>query len=685
MMPETYESEWNPNVYLSIMNQIKDLVVLMKVESENRFRYAMANQAAMEIDGFSEERLGKLIEEVHSKEYASSLIEIYSQVVNAKTPLTFEDEMTSPRGNIVGESIVTPIINEHEECEYLIVVARDITKRKQQEAKLEASHRFLESFLYDIPDGMIFFDMKGKVKKLNPSFTYLFGWEQTELLDRYPSDFGFHPEGYQGEFESISGRLLRNESIPLYRTKRRRKDGSIIDVSASYALIHQEDGKLVVGIYRDISKQIQAEKQVQKSEAKLRVIMDNMTDLIAVLDVAGVAQYASASHEKVLGLTEGRLQGKVVFEWVHPEDLPHVQARFKEMIVSKMPCLVEFRIKHQNGHYVWFEAKGTPIINEDEMIESIVVTSREITMRKRTEQMLRESEARYRLIAEHTMDLIYVLDVEGTLTYASPSNQVVLGLREHEMIGTPFHNLIHLEDRYSSHQNFQHVLQYKETCSYEVRMKNKYGDDLWFELKCVPTFDSHGAVENVVFVARDISARKQYEKKLEKLALYDTLTEVPNRRIFSEHLSKAKSRAKRQKQKFAVLYMDLDRFKWINDTMGHDVGDRLLRGFAERVQECIREEDRLYRLGGDEFTIILTDIHQPEDIAVIAERILEKLQRSWIIGEHEFIITSSIGISIYPEDGDDEDTLVKHADETLYQAKKGGKNQYQFYGAMKQG
>lgn len=170
-----------------------------------------------------------------------------------------------------------------------------------------------------------------------------------------------------------------------------------------------------------------------------------------------------------------------------------------------------------------------------------------------------------------------------------------------------------------------------------------------------------------------------YEEKLTHMAYHDTLTGLPNRRLFTDRLKQAIKEAERHKRKIAVMFMDMDKFKQVNDTLGHDVGDSLLKQFAERVKGCIREGDTLARQGGDEFTILLPEIQEEQDAVQIANRILSSFQEPWHIGEHIIHTTSSVGIAFYPKDDTTGHELMKYADNALYEAKESGRNNYKTY------
>jgi len=217
------------------------------------------------------------------------------------------------------------------------------------------------------------------------------------------------------------------------------------------------------------------------------------------------------------------------------------------------------------------------------------------------------------------------------------------------------------------------------------------GEMRYVEVLTSPIRDENGKVVQVVHIQRDVTERKASEDQIRNLAYYDSLTGLPNRILFKENLDRALAFAERKKHRVATLFLDLDRFKWINDTMGHTVGDKLLQEYAARLTKSVRKSDfithgdpgqpyySIARLGGDEFTIILDDIQRPQDAAVVARRIIEESSKPFVLEGHEVFVTASIGISIFPDDGKDIATLIKHADTAMYHSKDLGKNNFQFY------
>src|SRR6202041_2961256 len=220
----------------------------------------------------------------------------------------------------------------------------------------------------------------------------------------------------------------------------------------------------------------------------------------------------------------------------------------------------------------------------------------------------------------------------------------------------------------------------KSVTNYEMRFRRKNGDSAWAMLN-VSLIDDDSGIANIEGTLIDITERKLAEERVQSLAYYDALTGLPNRILLRDRLSKALSTARRQNHKVALLFLDLDRFKMVNDSLGHSVGDLLLQEIAERLKSVAREQDTIARLGGDEFLIVLTNIKDIPGAAVAVERFMDAMTPEFVLQGHSFSISCSLGISIFPEHGADSETLIKNADAAMYSSKEGGRNNFQFFTA----
>lgn len=299
---------------------------------------------------------------------------------------------------------------------------------------------------------------------------------------------------------------------------------------------------------------------------------------------------------------------------------------------------------------------------------------------KKKNQELKKAQEKLLLasnVFENTTEGIMVTDDQGNIQSVNPAFTTITGYDEEEIIGKNPRFLKsdrHTEEFYK--EMWESIIK-EGSWKGEIWNKRKNGD-VYPEWKTINAIeDDNGEITHYVAVFSDITKVKLSEQRLNYMAYHDSLTGVANRLLFHDRLQQTIWQAERINAKLAVLFLDLDRFKIINDTLGHYIGDIVLRKVAEKLKKCVRESDTISRWGGDEFTIILPNIKKPQDAGLVADKIIEILSKGLIHEKHELYITASIGISIYPEDGRDLDTLLKNADNAMYQAKLQGKNNYQ--------
>ena len=307
---------------------------------------------------------------------------------------------------------------------------------------------------------------------------------------------------------------------------------------------------------------------------------------------------------------------------------------------------------------------------------------------------LEESEKLHRYIVNNSPDIVYVLDSEGCFTFVNDRTENLLGYKREELLGQHFSMLIHKEDLIEASYVFNERRSGVRACK-DVELRLNVND----EAKTVRYFDTHALPIELYSVgmynpggldgksefigtygcARDITDRRRNEELVNYQAFHDLLTGLPNRALFEDRLKLALAHARRSKECLAVMYLDVDRFKLVNDSLGHAMGDKLLQIFAERILGCLRAEDTLARFGGDEFTLLLPQSRKKEDAAAVARKILESIRAPIIIDNQEIFTSVSAGIAMFPQSGETIETLVKSADIAMYHVKSNGKDGYQFF------
>ncbi|HEY2944438.1 MAG TPA: EAL domain-containing protein [Vicinamibacteria bacterium] len=436
-------------------------------------------------------------------------------------------------------------------------------------------------------------------------------------------------------------------------------------------------------------------EQIQSSEERFRALVDNSNEVVSLLDREGVTLYSSQSSAAILGDPVEEMVGRTPFERVHPEDQAEVRALFQTSLRSPgFPLVSEFRMRHRSGSWRTVEAV---LVNrlDDPSVAAAVLNYRDVTERKRAQQKIEDLNRDLQRQVAEFQTLLEVIPIgigiardpacrriEGNPYMArlmgfSPAENISLSAPEGE--AAPSTRLFRdgrplapeeLPMQKAAGQGAEVVDMEMDV----VRDGQKVGTILGY---AAPLFDESGRPRGAIGASLDITERKRAEEQIKSLAYHDSLTGLPNRRLFQDRLSVAVAQAHRNAQRLAVLFLDLDRFKSVNDSLGHAAGDRLIQEVAERLRTCLREGDTVARLGGDEFTLLLPGVAQVVDAARVAEKVLDALRVPFLIDDRELLATASIGISLYPEDGRDADTLVKNADNAMYRAKQQGRDNYQ--------
>ncbi|NVJ65837.1 MAG: EAL domain-containing protein [Gammaproteobacteria bacterium] len=369
-----------------------------------------------------------------------------------------------------------------------------------------------------------------------------------------------------------------------------------------------------------------------------------------------------------------------VYTLIHPNDMGIVEDQEKALANSKENTLigVKFRLQHRNGSWQWFQVNSI-IAERNEAGEPIseIGAMMPVFQPLSEYESLRQQERYYKKLVENSYDCILVFDKDFNVTYMSPSVTKVTGYTEEDLIGKRFGPYIYEEDQEDAAAHIKLVAESPGMLSVvERRVNHKKGHVIWIESRLANHLDDP-AIQGVTINFHDITERKKSESKIHTLANYDPLTELPNRYLLKKRLLKGLADASKKSTKLVFMYIDLDRFKEINDTLGHTVGDALLKSVAKTIQGCLRDSDTLARVGGDEFAIVLPNSSEKE-AGAIATRILEQFRTPFKADDHTVQTGASIGISIYPKHTEKSEDLFRFADIAMYSAKQ-DRNSYEFY------
>jgi diguanylate cyclase (GGDEF)-like protein/PAS domain S-box-containing protein len=419
-------------------------------------------------------------------------------------------------------------------------------------------------------------------------------------------------------------------------------------------------------------------KRAREAEQRYLDLLERARDIVCIVSLNRTIMWLNPAFETGTGWRREEWTGQPFPRLIHEDDRAATADAIERVLKQETAPIREVRLCARDGGHILVEITAQPQISHGQ-ITGIVLMARDVTDRRMAEELVRQSNERFRTLVQNSSDLLAILSNTGQVRYMSPSFGRLLGSRAEGRVGTSFLDAVHPEDANHVRQFLRDTARRPGT-SQPVEFRYRHCDGSWHDLEAVATNLLHDAtVGGIVLNARDISERKQFQERLARQAFYDPLTGLPNRALFMDRLKHALARANRDGDRVAVLFLDLDRFKIINDSLGHGMGDALLVAFGQRLTPCLRPQDTLARLGGDEFTILMEQVTDELGPARIAERIVEQVRAPFILEGQELFISVSIGIALSVPRRTTPEDLLKNADIALYQAKAAGKDRFLFF------
>jgi diguanylate cyclase (GGDEF)-like protein/PAS domain S-box-containing protein len=424
---------------------------------------------------------------------------------------------------------------------------------------------------------------------------------------------------------------------------------------------------------------------LRSSEERFRLLLDSSPEAIFGVDARGMCTFVNPACLAMLGYTQAEMLGTSVHHLIHhtypdgrpyPKEKCHIRYSTLEGKSTHVDSEVHWR---KDGTSFPVEYWSHPMYRNGELAGA-VVNFVDISERKRAEEALRDSEARFRAMAEHSADWIWSTDILGRYTYSNQRGVDNLGYALEAFLELDKAKLLHPDDLPLFQQTLKHAVSARQGWqNIELRWRHRDGSYRTLESNASALFDEAGQLIGFQGVDRDITERRKAEARIEFLAHHDALTGLPNRVLLRDRFEHALALAERARSRVAMLFIDLDNFKVVNDTLGHAAGDELLLTVVERLSGCTRESDTISRQGGDEFILLLDNVPDQETVERIASDILVRLAEPVEINDHVLNASCSIGISVFPMDGSNFDSLLKKADAAMYDAKGAGRNTYRFF------
>ncbi|HEU4979503.1 MAG TPA: EAL domain-containing protein [Solirubrobacteraceae bacterium] len=555
-------------------------------------------------------------------------------------------------------------------------IAQDISARREAEERMrDAEERFRSAF-EQAAIGMTITSLDGRFMRVNPQFALMVGREAEDLVDMPVRDIT-HPDDRKSS--TVAMRALAAGEIQRHRTEKRylRPDGSEVWVGLNVAVVRDADGAACYFLSQmaDIGERRAAQQALAESERRFRTLATASPAGIFAATAEGAIRYANERLSEIFGVAGHELHEHRWMRRVHEEDRALIARHTDAARLRKSRVGLDVRIvREEDDELRWARINMAPLADPDGEVGSWIGTVEDITNEVGARQELAAREAEYRLLAEHSGDFLSRHEADGTYLYASPVCEALFGLRAEEMIGHSTYELgiVHDPDLPMLVRAGETLEVGSEPTTVEYRIVHRDGTRRWVEttFRLVP---GTGPRETeIVAVTRDVHERKLAELELSRQALHDSLTGLPNRALFLDRLGQALKRAQRRGSTVAVLFLDLDRFKNVNDSLGHDAGDRLLIDVAERLRRALRPADTLARFGGDELTLLCEDLSGEADARTIATRLGDLFHDPFPLDEGEAYLQASIGIAI-STGGEQAEDLIRDADAAMYRAKERGR------------
>jgi len=542
-----------------------------------------------------------------------------------------------------------------------------------------AREAHVHSLLEAIEEAYYEVDLRGTVLHCNSAFHRLLGYTEAELIGRNNRQLQT-PEAAAAVYPLFNR---------VYRTGRpatgcdwelQRKDGSKVLVEGSIHLMRDGDGKPIGfhGFQRDVTEQRRTERALRESEAKYRGILETIEDAYYEVDLSGVLVLCNGAFCRLLGRPVGEILGRSYREFQTSEVALQVAEVFNRVYrTGEAAQCFDWTMIRKDGTSVTGEGSVQLVRDLGGTPRGFRGILRDVTERRRVEQALRESEARFRALTRLSSDWYWEQDAEFRYTRMESRRSHAEGAGAKFIGRRPWESGLEIEGGWGAHRAL--LAAHRPFRDVVMHRRLDGGRLYYISVSGEPFYRADGSFAGYRGVSREITDQKLAEDRIQHLATHDALTGLPNRFMFSQLLALTINQAHRSGTQCAVLFIDLDRFKTINDTLGHDAGDRLLREVTDRFRASLRASDIIARLGGDEFVVLIRDMHDASQAAVVARKILGAAIRPVMLAGRECRVTASIGVAMYPQDGQDERTLMKNADIAMYAAKAEGKNNVRFY------
>jgi diguanylate cyclase (GGDEF)-like protein/PAS domain S-box-containing protein len=547
--------------------------------------------------------------------------------------------------------------------------------------ELRTQLSFTQQLIEAIPNPVFFKDAQGRYLGANKAFEDYLERPRAEFIGK--TVFDILPDEMADRSHVADRRLLDQPGTQVYEaTMGSAPGGQPREVIVNKATFYDPSGAVagLVGVIVDITQRKQLEAATRDSNERLRAVIHAAPIAIVARDLDMKVRMWNPAAERMFGWAEAEVLGERT-QIVPPHLKDEVTEEHRRAQAGETIWVEDTQRMHRDGHLIDLAISMAPVLDAEGRPTGTMVTMTDIGPRKQAEAALRESEAQLRLAMDAAQAGMWYWEADtdrfnyseglGTLFGFAPDSPVV-DYRE-------LQKRLHAEDRELFAATLRHAIRNGSDFQFDYRVVWPDGSIHWIANRGQVHRGASGRAQRVIGVAMDLTDRKLAEQRIAHMAHHDALTGLPNRVLLRDRIQQAIAQAHRASSQLAVLFIDLDRFKTINDSLGHQLGDRLLQSVASRILVCVREGDTVARVGGDEFVIVIPGVDHANDASSVAAKILEVLSSAFHLHGNDLHVAASIGISLYPSDGADAETLMRNADTAMYHAKDMGRANFQFF------
>jgi len=568
------------------------------------------------------------------------------------------------------ESSVSLLRDEKGNPSGFTCVGRDVTERTQLEQAVRKSEERYRTILEQMYDSYYEVDLAGNFTFVNDSVCRNLLCTREELLGK---NFGSNvpSDEVKNMFRAFNEVFRTGQPNKAFSHRILRKDGQMLYAETSIELRSDENGQPIGfrSVSRDVTERRQLEEALLTEKSFTDTVLDSMPSIFYTLDEKGDFIRWNKNFEQMTGYSGAELRKMNALATIAEEDRGLVAGRISDVFTQGYAS-VEASMLAKDGIKTRYLLTGARVgIGNRTYLVGMGI---DITERTQAETALKQSEERYRALFDSSLELVYIHDFEGKMLDVNPAALKLFGYCREDIPSLNFASMVHPEDLPRAIGALKGDVRPelgREMGDYRVRHKN--GSYVYLEIQA-SVIRRDGKPYAIQGIARDISERKMFEQRLSEMATHDSLTGLPNRVLLNDRFTLALAQANRNKNRLAIIAIDLDRFKSVNDTLGHQAGDELLKCIAKRLRGLIRSSDTVARMGGDEFLLLMPELHVIEDANKIIDKIATAFKEPFLIDGSRLNMSVSMGLAIYPDDGEDMDALMRKSDAAMYNIKRHG-------------